>query len=158
MTKAAAKAKAKSKAKPTAKPRKGSYSQDAFEQVVARMAAGELLVEICADEGMPKPSTIRTWVALDQPPGIAALYARARELQAEAVAERAVDKALTADDPQKGRLAMDALRWLAGKIHPAKFSDKHQLEHSGLNGGPLEFTFVLDHAGRDDGPDENSAG
>lgn len=128
------------------------------EDILARMAAGHTLSSICKTEGYPAAPTVRLWAIKDEPPGFAERYARARQLQADAIAEDALDIADECKDPIKARLQVDTRKWLASKINPAKFSDKQQLEHSGPNGGPVEFTFALDHAGRDDGSDEAATG
>jgi hypothetical protein len=62
-------------------------------------------------------------------------YARARKLQAESSQNRildAVDRVLGGDlDPNAARVAIDALKWNAARMHPAIYSEKTQLELSG---------------------------
>lgn len=62
--------------------------------------------------------------------------ARAREAGYLARAEKAVVDAKTAKDPQAGRLAFDADRWLLGKLNPARFGDK--VQHTGDGGGAIQ--------------------
>jgi hypothetical protein len=78
------------------------------------------------------------WRWLRARPEFAAQYAQAREAQAHVVAQQAVDEALTASDPQLGRLAFDARKWFAGKIAPKVYGDKTL--HAGPDGdGPVRF-------------------
>jgi hypothetical protein len=134
--------------------RPSAYSDELADRILERMARGETLRAICNESGMPSASTVRLWSINDEPPGFSARYARAREFQADAIAEEALEIADTSDDPAKARLQVDTRKWLASKINPAKFADRQQLEHSGRGGGPVEFTFLLDRASDDsDDPD-----
>jgi len=73
-------AKAKKAAKPR-KPNKGGrpskYTPKLVEDICARLAKGEPLAQICRDEGMPHPSTVRDW--MDAKPDVSRAIARARE-------------------------------------------------------------------------------
>lgn len=73
-------------------------------------------------------------------------------MQAEAIADEAIDIADTCEpmDAQKARLQVDTRKWFASKMFPEKFADRTKLDHGGADGGPLEFTFTLDHAGADE--------
>lgn len=95
------------------------------------MAAGETLTKICADEGFPDANTVRIWAIKDEPPGFAGRYARAREMQASALFDRALAKSEEVGDWQSLRLQVDTLKWAASKLHPKIYGDKVQTEHSG---------------------------
>lgn len=85
---------------------------------------------------MPPASTVRQW-AIDDVDGFAAQYARARELQGHAAADRAIQEAINAQDPQLGRLRYDALKWHASKLAPRDYGDKVTNEHTGKDGAAL---------------------
>ena len=108
----------------------------------ARLAVGEALAEICRSEGMPAPSTVLEWVAGDRD-GFAERYARARELQAHALADQLLAIAddgrndwMAANDPDnpgykangehihRSRLRYDARKWLTSKILPKVYGDR----------------------------------
>lgn len=64
------------------------YTQEAADEVLERLADGELLIEICLDDHLPKASTVSGWVydddGRDVPwKGFAARYARARSIGVE---------------------------------------------------------------------------
>lgn len=54
----------------------------------------------------------------------AAQVARAREAQAHAIAEMALEEAVNAKDAGLARLAFDARRWFAGKMMPRTYGDR----------------------------------
>ena len=125
-----------------ARPRK-AFDRATWETALKRMAAGELLNDICADPEMPHPQTIRGWAVADATLGTE--YARARDLQAHALAESALREAMCVTDPtqaQLARLRWDAVRWHVSKIAPKHYSDKAMLEHSGPGGGPLTLRWA----------------
>lgn len=100
---------------------------------------------------MPAESTVRGW-ALDDVSGFAAKYTRAREIQADVLAEEIVSisneqavcytEAGTAFDPdvQRDRLRIDARKWFASKVAPKKYGDK--LELAGDKDRPLTVEIV----------------
>jgi hypothetical protein len=125
------------------------YDPGKAEAVLLRLADGESLRSICREEGMPSRPTVYSWV-LDDIDGFASRYARAREIQAHALADDVADIAdngsndwMKRNDPenpgwqangehiQRSRLRFDARRWAAAKILPKVYGDKVQQEHSG---------------------------
>jgi len=151
MAKAARKA-----AKKATEPRKRGgqplYTPEMADEILRRLSNGETLRRICAEEGKPAASTVSMWAINDEPPGFAERYARARMLQADALAEEAAEISdHGSGDPVRDRLRVDTRKWLASKINPARFGDRQQLEHSGKVSTPVEFTFHLDRAGDSDG-------
>lgn len=121
-----------------------------LEEIWRRMSLGESLLSICADEedfGAPSAPTIRRWVIADTPRGIAAQYARARELQYDSWADQitdAADKPLigvrtketvehglettTGDNVDRSRLMVDARKWILSKLAPKKYGDRLQAD------------------------------
>lgn len=112
-------------------PGKVKYDEALADKILERMAAGETLQTICADEGMPASATIRYWATIDEPPGFAAKYARARELQAGALFDKMLAVSEEKGDANLLRLRVDTLKWAASKLHPRTYGDKIQTEHSG---------------------------
>ena len=106
--------------------RPSTYTQEAADEILSRMAEGELVVDIARSSHLPSPGVIWKWTRLHRDFGDA--YARAREVQGHVLAERAAARGLQCtDNPQADRLAFDAMRWLAGKVAPRHYSDKVQL-------------------------------
>lgn len=116
-------------------------------EICDRLARGESLRGICADAHIPDTSTIRRWLAHEDaknmPPVYAefrAQYARAREDQADALADEILDeaRAVTEKTANAKRVLIDALKWRAGKLKPKVYGNKVDHEISGPEGGPIQ--------------------
>lgn len=108
--------------------------------VCERMAAGELVKDASKAEGVD-PRRIREWALEDE---FAPLYARARELQAHAVAEQVMALAAEATPANYNaiRVQVDAAKWMAAKLAPKHYSDRQQVEHSGKEGGEIAIRVI----------------
>lgn len=125
-----------------AMPRRSEFSQDIADTICDRLANGESLRAICRDDEMPVQSTVFKW--LDQQPAFAKQYARAREAQADTLADEILE---IADDTSRdtivtekngeqpnsewitrSRLRVDARKWLASKMAPKKYGEKLDLD------------------------------
>jgi hypothetical protein len=91
------------------------YSQELADRICERLASGESLRSICGDDGMPSWPTISKW--LNEKPDFVTQYARAREDQAEAHADRIIEIAddETIDANHK-RIMVDARSWRRGAL------------------------------------------
>ena len=118
------------------------YNLEIALAICDRIADGESLVKICSDPSMPKKTAVYEWLLRHKE--FAELYARAREDQADSLADeiQAIadelpmeitdDKGVTRFDSayvtwQKNRV--DARKWIASKLKPKKYSDR--LMHQG---------------------------
>ena len=93
--------------------------------------------------GLPLPdySTIAEWLREDD--NLAQQYARAKEDQADYLAEELVEIADNATgDYNRDRLRLDARKWVAAKLKPKKYGDKLDLNH----GGTVNLNFAADDA------------
>lgn len=108
-----------------------ALKQAVTDEILERLANGEGLILICQSDGMPDRRTVQRWQNDDL--DFDAAITRARETGMFSRAERAVEEAKNADDPQKGRLAFDAERWYIGKLSNA-FGDKVKHEGTGPKG------------------------
>ena len=104
-------------------------------EVLRRMSAGEGLQAIGRDEGMPAPSTVRSWASH---PGRAWFGAAFREAQQElgrAIAEQALEiadasaSATSVQEIYSAQLRCNIRRWIAGKLAP-EYADKVAVEQS----------------------------
>lgn len=119
-----------------------------IEHVLPRLASGETLRAMRRDNpNLPAPSTIRLWAILDQPPGFAEQYARAREMHADELIEEAFEIAddgsqdtitktrqdgseYETEDKEwvsRSRLRVDTRKWAAARLAPKKYGDKLQM-------------------------------
>lgn len=147
-----------------------SIYSDALAQAICNHIANCVpLRAIAAMEGMPDTATIMRWLADDGKPEFREQYARAREAQADKMAEDILtiadeectmvraDKHGSKDDDGEGntevvfdatavarnKLRVDARKWLASKMAPKKYGDKLQAELTGANGGAIEVASTV---------------
>ena len=150
-----------SKGKPEGSPAKGkkigrpsSFSQQIADIICIRISEGESLKSITLDEDMPDRATVYRWLAAD--PAFCDMYARAREDQADTLADEIM--AIADETPdlnpildkhgalieiqlhsaylqwQKQRI--DARKWTAMKLKPKKYGER--LVHAGDPEAPME--------------------
>jgi hypothetical protein len=116
-----------------------TYTDELAQYVLSQMAEGKTMRGCRRDDPtFPSATTISRW--LDAHADFRERYARARQQQAQAVAERAYDDAMsvTNADANATRLKFDAGRWLAGKLNPREYSDKTHTVLTGANDGPVQ--------------------
>jgi hypothetical protein len=116
---------------PAKRGRPSSYSDELATTICDRLTQGEALIAITSDAGMPSIRSVFRWLEAND--RFRREYARARELQAHVMAEKAVaaGDAATPEDAHAARVRYDAMRWYAGKLLPKTYGDKVQQEHSG---------------------------
>ncbi len=120
--------------------RPSKYSPEVAAAICAGLAAGKTLIKICEAKDMPGASTVFEWLGSKE--GFPELYARARaqgaDFEFEEMAEIEQQILNGEIEPQAGRVVMDSRKWRLGK-KSGKYSDnKHRVEHTGLNGGPIK--------------------
>jgi hypothetical protein len=137
--------------------RPSKYTKVMASRICERLMAGESLRKICTDADMPTQSTVYRW--LDQFEPFQEQYARAREIQADTLADQILDIAddgsndtYPVDDTgatgtnhdviARSRLRVDARKWMASKLAPKKYGEKLQQEVTGGDGGPLVVEIV----------------
>ena len=150
-----------------------------FDIICEQLVEGKSLHTICEDESLPSITTVMRWLGEEESGHLREQYARAREAQAEKMAEDILaiaDEECTmvraskhgmdggADGMQevvfdatavaRNRLRVDARKWLASKLAPKKYGDKVLNEHTGANGGAIDVkstvTLVRAPARRDE--------
>ncbi|MCO7468850.1 terminase small subunit protein [Stenotrophomonas maltophilia] len=127
--------------------RPSKYSQQLADAICELLVDGKSLRTICSTAKMPSRSTVIRWLAENE--GFRNQYARARELQADTLAEDILDiadKAVlgerlkkdgkgkvlerqTGDMVERSRLMIDARKWYAGKLQPKKYGERVALDH-----------------------------
>lgn len=131
------------------------YTEEKAADICARLASGEPLTKICRDEGMPGVSTVYRWLVAHET--FREMYTRAREDQADTLADEIIDIAdngindtytkdgveLTNQDViARSRLRVDARKWIAAKLKPRKYGEKVTQELSGIDGRPIQLQRV----------------
>lgn len=118
--------------------RPSKYTPELAERWLDRLSQGELAVEMAESPEFPHLATIFRWQ--EAHPEFRDAYARARLMQAQALAERAVmsGRKATADDAAAARVRFDADRWLAARLDPRNFGDRQQTQALDKNGNPTD--------------------
>lgn len=141
--------------------RPSAYSDQIAGDICARLADGESLKAICADEGMPSRSSVFRWLgdpdkSMDH---FRASYARAREASADADADSISDIAGQVlqglVEPNAARVAIDALKWAAGKRKPKVYGDK--IDHTSSDGTMTPKPTIIEFITPDLGGKEETA-
>ncbi len=138
-------------AKPKKTGRPSLYTEALAAKICRRLADGEPLRAICADKVMPDKATVLRWLADKAKADFRDQYAHAREMQADALFDEALEiaddtsgdwavdkdgkKTLDHEHVQRSRLRVDTRKWAAGKLAPKRYVDK--LQHTGEGGGPI---------------------
>ena len=138
--------------------RPSDYTIEIASEICARIADGRSVREISRDEDMPAMSTIFLWLAKHSE--FSEQYARAKESQAQYLAEEILD---IADDGtndwmernageekawvtngealQRSRLRVDTRKWLLSKLIPKKYGDKIDATLSGDKDNPVRVIY-----------------
>jgi hypothetical protein len=126
---------------PATKPKIGRpsiYSDELALTICERIASGELLINICAEDEMPAQTTVFRW--LEEKGAFRESYTRARRDQAEFMADDMVRIADTEDDANRARVRVQTRQWLAERLNASKYGAKVAL--TGHDGGPLAIQVV----------------
>ena len=104
------------------------FSEALAAEICRRLADGELLGDICRPTRMPSRDTVRRWQGENSP--FRDRYAVARDQQADALTEEAIQIARNADADTVAvcRLQIDTIKWLIAKIAPRRYGEKVVLD------------------------------
>ncbi len=113
-----------------------------WDDVLSLLEEGLTLRDICDRSDMPTWPGLRKFIRKD--PSRVTQYAHARAAGAEALEDELLHAARSAgpEDAAARRLQVDALKWVMSKRAPKVYGDKITQEHTGADGGPLEFTEI----------------
>jgi hypothetical protein len=106
------------------------YSDTIAEAICDQIMCGKTLHQICALDGMPSIGTLTRW--LRQHKDFDALYARAKEIQADILADEILDLADDPTiDPTRLRVRVDTRKWMAAKFKPRRYGERTAVELTG---------------------------
>jgi hypothetical protein len=136
--------------------RPSAFSQAQADLICEEIANGRSLRSICADPSMPSKAAVFRWLASQEE--FRDQYARAREAQADALADEILDIAddgandtftdedgrerVNSDVIARSRLRVDARKWVAAKLKPRVYGDRIATELSGVEGRPIEHRVI----------------
>ena len=100
------------------------------ERICERIAEGEPLTRICKDRQVPAYRTVLGWRVANKE--FQHMYARAREDAADTLADQIRELAGRVErgelEPNAGRVAIDALKWIASKLKPRQYGDRTRMD------------------------------
>ena len=128
------------------------YTEELGDAICDLISRGISLTSACKETGA---SIITFWAWLDRHEELRSKYVRAREAQADYLAEEILSISdekeieaqyqgenvkldLSSTAVQRNRLRVDARKWYASKVAPKKYGDKIETAVTGAGGGPLE--------------------
>lgn len=133
--------------------RPSSFTQEQADAICVKLASGQSLRSICAEDDQPDQTTVYRWLRDNE--AFRQQYARAREDQAETLFDQMVT---IADTPLMGlktvtkvtgvemtegdmiehrRLQVETRKWVLGKMAPKKYGDRIDLNHGGQKDNPI---------------------
>ncbi|CAN5419184.1 hypothetical protein BH10PSE5_BH10PSE5_12850 [soil metagenome] len=109
--------------------RRSAYSLELAAEFCRRLGEGRAMYRVCQDEDMPSGTAIYLW--LNKHPEFVAMYANAREIQAERLCDEVQE---IADGASSETLAVDKTRigvrqWRATNMAPRKYGTRINQEH-----------------------------
>lgn len=130
------------------KGRPTAYSQAVADKIIDLISTSSKgLDSLCkAHSSLPHPATVRRWISQNE--GFRDRYARAKEEQADLMADEIIDiadeltgKDLTHEKIGAAKQRIDARKWVAAKLKPKKYGDKldHTTDGESLNKGFYDF-------------------
>ena len=119
------------------------YTEELAIDICSRIASGESVRSICKDDNMPVKSTVMVWLIDGEHLSFSDQYAKARQIQAETLADELFDIAddgtndwiekngkdgesyytVNGECVARSRLRVDTRKWYLSKVLP-KFADK----------------------------------
>ncbi len=140
-------------------------SEELEDEILGRIIAGESLNAICKEDGKPHITTVLRWLAADD--AFAARYARAREMQAENLADQMLEIAddgsndwmekrnregdivgwtVNGEAVARSKLRLEQRRWYAEKLRPKVYGSKVAVGGA-ADMPPIQTTSKLDVSG-----------
>lgn len=113
------------------------YSLETGVEICAGIAEGKSLVTVCREMNINYRHVFK-WLSESQE--FTDNYTRAREAQADYLADGVLDVADDATIPaDERRVRIDARKWYAGKLKPKKYGERVDLNHGGQKENPLSL-------------------
>lgn len=110
------------------------------QRIIEGLSDGVSLRKLCREDGMPAWRTVYDWLAAD--PAFAAAVGHARDLGHDALAEDIVDIAdstpAISDHVARAKMRIETRLKLLACWNPKKYGSRQTLEHSGVDGKPIE--------------------
>lgn len=130
--------------------RPSDFTQELADKLCERLALGESMRTVCANDWAPSIQTVFSWIRTK--PGFLDQYARAKQEAADAMSEDILDISdegtndwmeksnskgkiigweVNGEAVQRSKLRVDTRKWLMSKMKPKKYADKIDLTTNG---------------------------
>lgn len=149
--------------------RPSDFTGALLEEICDRLAKGEPLAVICRDEHMPCDRTVRNWMARKDDIGarVSSAIAHAREVGFDQIAVECLliaddseadfseveegqeeqphggslkrSRKENPESVQRAKLRIETRLKLLAKWDPKRYGDKQTTEHTGPDGGPIQY-------------------
>lgn len=120
--------------------RPSTFNQEIADYVIWEMTEnGTDFAKACRKCGIPK-STVHSWAAKN--PEFSDLLDEGRQAIADHCASQIIDLSENVEDPMGDRIRLDALKWIAARYHPKRYSEKGSVALTGAGGGPIQMQAV----------------
>jgi hypothetical protein len=126
--------------------RPSDFTQEIADAICDGIALGRSLRSICREDEMPDQRAVFRWLHANE--AFRQQYARAREMQADTLADETLDIAddatndwmerqgqdgqsayvLNGEHVQRSRLRIDQRKWMAGKLKPKVYGERVQVD------------------------------
>src|SRR3546814_20132434 len=129
-----------------------SFTQEAADRICDELSAGRSLRSICLDGDMPSQSTVFRWLRDEAHEEFRQQYARARDNQADTLADEILDIAddgsndsvgdeekYKGDAVARSRLRVYARTWIAGQPPTKKYGEKTDTTLTNPTGTPIAY-------------------
>ncbi len=119
------------------------FNHEIATRICDAIVDGKTIKEICGRNGIPSASTVFRWLAKDEHDEFRELYARAREAQAERLADEILRIAddgtndfitrqtssgairnINSEHIQRSKLRIETRKWLLSKLLPKKYGPR----------------------------------
>jgi hypothetical protein len=101
---------------------------EVVDEICRRIASGESLRSVCADDHLPAISTVTLWIVDGTQPHFSEAYFKAREaagyVHADRVQETGQELQHGTISPQVAKVALDAYKWTAERMAPKGHSPR----------------------------------
>lgn len=122
------------------------FTETIISEILGRIADGESLRKICADEHLPCKKTVMNWLAREENEDLRKRYVLAREMQAESYVDEIIDIAddrKDDPDPQSRKVRCWARQWHASKQLPKKYGERMAHQALDENGDPAKASVIV---------------
>ena len=122
------------------------FNDELAAKILEQYAEGNSLSDICRQDEMPDRVTLWRW--RNENKSFATALAYAREANAESIEDEisSIEKKVLTEqvNPQAANVVLSSKRWRARVLHPKRYGDKAEVEHSGNVGLTVNVVRLTD--------------